>query len=82
MAGLQEILVNNYVLKQITPNDVLNLLVYGKHNRYDFRTTSSLYVKRKESLDEVKKVLESKKNLYYTLQFRKRKEYFSRLPGK
>lgn len=61
LAGLQEILVNNYVLKQITPNDVLNLLVYGKHNRYNFRTTSPLYVKRKESLDEVKKVLESKK---------------------
>lgn len=61
LKGLQEILVNNYVLKQITPNDVLNLLVYGKYNRYDFRATSLLYVKRKESLDEVKKVLKDKK---------------------
>lgn len=61
LAGLQEILINNYVPKQITPNDVLNLLVYGKHNRYDFRNTSPLYVKREESLNEVKKVLENKK---------------------
>lgn len=46
LARLHEILVNKYVLK---------LLVYGKHNRYDFRTTSPIYVKRKESLNEVKK---------------------------
>ena len=61
LMGLQEVLVNNYVQKKITPNDVLNLLVYGEYNRYDFRTTYPLYVKREESLNEVKKVLESKK---------------------
>lgn len=61
LIGLQEIFVNNYVHKPITPNDVLNLLVYGEYNRYDFRTTYPLYIKREESLNEVKRVLESKK---------------------
>lgn len=61
LLGLQEILISNYNSKQITPNDVLNLLVYGEYNRYDFRTTYPLYVKRKEALDEVKRVLRNKK---------------------
>lgn len=61
LVGMQEIFINNYAQKPITPNDVLNLLVYGKYDRYDFRTTYPLYIKREESLDEVKSVLQYKK---------------------
>lgn len=59
--GLQEILISNYSSKKIIPNDVLNLLIYGEYNRYDFRTTLPFYVKRVESLNEVKRILERKK---------------------
>lgn len=61
LVGMQEIFINNYAQKPITPNDVLNLLVYGKYDRYDFRITYPLYIKREESLDEVKSVLQYKK---------------------
>ena len=59
--GFQEILINNYTSKQIMPNDVLNLLVYGQYNRYDFRTTYPFYIKREEVLCDVKTILENKK---------------------
>lgn len=61
LRGMQEIIINNYTNKQITPNDVLNLLVYGEYNRYDFRTTFPFFIKRVEAMQEVKSVLKSKK---------------------
>lgn len=76
LMGLQEILINNYTNKQITPNDVLNLLVYGEYNRYDLRTTFPLFIKRKEALDEVKKVLESKKICFIHSNFGNGKSIF------
>lgn len=76
LMGLQEILINNYTNKQITPNDVLNLLVYGEYNRYDLRTTFPLFIKRKEALDEVKRVLESKKICFIHSNFGNGKSIF------
>jgi hypothetical protein len=59
--GIQEILISDYINSKITPNDVLNLLVYGKYNSYYFRNTTDFYLKRKGILDKVKSILELNK---------------------
>lgn len=61
LKGFQEILISKYRNKKIVSNDVLNLLVYGKYNLYDFRTRFPYYIKRQEAYMEVEKSLESKK---------------------
>jgi len=58
--GFSEILISDYTNKQIIANDILNLLMYGKYNRYDFRTTSHYFIERTDAFNEVKKVLEDK----------------------
>lgn len=61
LIGLKELLISNYSNSRITPNDVLNLLVYGKYNSYDFRNPTEFYLKRIDILKHTKLILEAKK---------------------
>lgn len=61
MQGIKEIVISNYKNREIFANDVLNLLVYGKYNTYDFRNSSEFYLKRVDVLKSVTDILQSKK---------------------
>ncbi|MCR4611168.1 MAG: SIR2 family protein [Lachnospiraceae bacterium] len=58
--SLEEIQIDKYHMGQVTPNDVVNLLVYGKCDKYDFRK-SDYYLERNELLENVKSTLQNKK---------------------
>lgn len=61
MESLEELYIEKYSTEKITPNDVINLLVYGKCDKYDFRK-DKYYLERKELLEKVKRTL-LKKNV-------------------
>lgn len=60
LVSLEEIQIDKYNIGLISPNDVINLLVYGVCDKYDFRK-SNYYLEREEILISVKEILHTKK---------------------
>ena len=61
MRGIEEIEISKFKNSNILPNDVLNMFIYGKCDKYEFRNTKDFYLKRKEVLEAVTGVLKKKK---------------------
>lgn len=61
LEGFEEIMISKYANKKILPNDVLDLLVFGKYDRYSFRATTPFFLKRTGELNKVKRILRTKK---------------------
>lgn len=61
LRGVEEIVITNYKNTRITPNDALNLLVYGKYDKYDFRNPTVFYLRREKLYKEIKEMLHTKK---------------------
>lgn len=60
LLSLEEIEIDKYRFGKVAPNDVINLLVYGKSDKYDFRKPN-YYLEREELLDQVKLALQTNK---------------------
>mgnify|MGYP004463585255 CR=1 FL=1 len=60
LESFEELQIDEYDIGNVTPNDVINLLVYGKCNKYDFRK-ENYYIEREELLQNVKKILREHK---------------------
>lgn len=60
LEGFEEISIEKYSTDKVVPNDVIDLLTYGKYNKYDFRK-EKYYLERNELLDKVKKNLKKEK---------------------
>lgn len=61
LLGIEEIKITDFQNKKITPTDVINLLVYGKYDKYDFRNSAPYYLKREKLLSNVIKAFENQK---------------------
>ena len=60
LVSLEELYIDKYEIGTVTPNEVINLLIYGKCNKYDFRK-ADYYLERDELLNQVKVILEEYK---------------------
>lgn len=58
LESMEELQIDKYEIGNVSPNDVINLLVYGKCNKYDFRK-KDYYLERNEILENVKKMLQN-----------------------
>lgn len=58
--SIEEMYISQYTNTNITPNDVINLLVYGKCNKYDFRN-KNFFMERETLLLRVKEIIKNKK---------------------
>lgn len=60
LLSLEELYIENYKIGKVSPNDVINLLVYGKCNKYDFKK-EDYYLERRILLDKVKEDIKHSK---------------------
>lgn len=58
--SVEEFYIEKYTNTDVKPNDVINLLVYGKCNKYHFRNKDFI-LEREKLLEDVRIVLKSKK---------------------
>lgn len=58
--SIEEMYIDKYTNIDVKPNDVINLLVYGKCNKYDFRN-KNLFMERKQLLATVRNIISTKK---------------------
>ncbi|MBQ3441743.1 MAG: SIR2 family protein, partial [Selenomonadaceae bacterium] len=59
LQGVEEILITNYRNTSVSANDVLNMLIYGKYDKYSIRANTNFFIKREDYLERVKENIET-----------------------
>ena len=57
LKGTEEVLITDYRNTVVSANDVLNMLVYGKYDKYSLRANTDFFVKRNDYLKQVKETI-------------------------
>lgn len=61
LKSFKELTISDYINTKILSKDVLNLLTYGDYNKFYFRSNDYYFIKRKDSLNNVKSLLKTHK---------------------